>query len=180
MPDALRLGFGPFAAPAQGVLLVFCGENLKFGPATSKAIAPAIDHVTRAARAEHFSGKSGAALELSVPPGLKAARLAVLGLGKASALAPKDIVMLGGRALGKLPAGAADATVFAELPGGAMSAQQAADLAQGLRLRPLQDQAQRRRRAQAGKPQPRRRRRRCRGLAQSLRRTRRSRRRRVA
>jgi leucyl aminopeptidase len=135
MPDALRLGFGPFAAPAKGVLVVFCGENLKFGPATSKAIAPAVDHVTRAARAERFGGKSGAALELSVPPGLKAARLVVLGLGKASALAPKDIVMLGGRALGKLPAGAADATVFAELPGGAMSAQQAADLAQGLRLR---------------------------------------------
>src|SRR6476661_1597770 len=99
MPDAFRLGFGPFAAPAKGVLVVFCGENLKFGPATSKAIAPAIDHVTRAARAERFSGKSGAALELSVPPGLKAARLVVLGVGKTSRLTPKDIVMLGGRAL---------------------------------------------------------------------------------
>ncbi len=33
MPDALKLGFTPFARP-RGVLIVFCGENLKFGSAT--------------------------------------------------------------------------------------------------------------------------------------------------
>jgi leucyl aminopeptidase len=37
--------------------------------------------------------------------------------------------------MGKLPAGASEVTVFAELPGGAMKPDQAADLAQGARLR---------------------------------------------
>jgi leucyl aminopeptidase len=37
--------------------------------------------------------------------------------------------------MGKLPASAAEATVFAELPGSAMSAARTADLAQGMRLR---------------------------------------------
>ena len=32
MPDALKLGFGPFAAPAKGVFIVFCDDALKFGP----------------------------------------------------------------------------------------------------------------------------------------------------
>ena len=31
MTDALKLGFGPFAAPAKGVLVVFCDDGLKFG-----------------------------------------------------------------------------------------------------------------------------------------------------
>ena len=41
MPDALKLGFGAFTAPAKGVLIVFCDDKLKFGPATTKAIGPA-------------------------------------------------------------------------------------------------------------------------------------------
>src|SRR5262249_36721703 len=47
----------------------------------------------------------------------------------------KDFLKLGGFATGKLPNAASEATVFAELPGGAMKAEQAADLAQGARLR---------------------------------------------
>ena len=38
MPDALKLGFSPFAAAPKGVLLVFCDDRLKFGPATAKAL----------------------------------------------------------------------------------------------------------------------------------------------
>jgi leucyl aminopeptidase len=135
MPDAPKIGFGPFAAPPRGVLVVFCDEGLKFGPATRKALGPAADLVARAAKAEHFTGMNGSALELSVPDGLKATRLVVIGLGKPADLKPKDIVMLGGAAMGKLPAKAAEACMFAEVPAGAMSAEQAADLAQGVALR---------------------------------------------
>jgi leucyl aminopeptidase len=135
MPDALKLGFGPFAAPARGVLAVFCDGNLKFGPATRKAIAPAAGLVTRAAKSEAFTGKNGSALELIVPDGLKANRLVVIGVGKPTELKQKDFVMLGGLAMGKLPKSAAEACVFAELPGGAMRADDAADLAQGVQLR---------------------------------------------
>ena len=41
MSDALTLGFGPFAAPAKDVLIVFCDQGLNFGPATRKALGPA-------------------------------------------------------------------------------------------------------------------------------------------
>jgi leucyl aminopeptidase len=135
MPDALKLGFGPFATLARGVLVVFCDDALKFGPATRKTIAPAAGQVTRAAKAETFTGKNGSALELVVPEGLKVARLVVIGVGKPAALKQKDFVTLGGLAIGKLPKSAAEATVFAELPGGAMRADAAADLAQGVALR---------------------------------------------
>ena len=135
MTAALKLGFGPFGAPAKGVLVVFCDEGLKFGPATRKALGPAADLVARAAKAERFTGKKNSALELVVPEGLKVARLVVAGVGKVAEINPKDFLKLGGLAMGKLPNSASDATVFAELPGGAMKPDQAADLAQGVRLR---------------------------------------------
>jgi leucyl aminopeptidase len=135
MTDALKLGFGPFTAPAKGVWVVFCDDHLKFGPATAKALASATGLVARAAKAEHFTGKSGSTLELSVPDGLKADRLVVIGTGKAGDLEPKDFLKFGGAAMGKLPKTTAGGTVFAELPSGAMSAAQAADLAQGAVLR---------------------------------------------
>ena len=135
MSDALKLGFGPFAAPAKGVLIVFCDQGLKFGPATRKVLGSAAALVARAAKAERFTGKSGSALELIVPEGLKVDRLAVIGVGKTTAIEPKDFLKFGGLAMGKWPASAAVGSVFAELPGGAMTPQQAADLAQGMRLR---------------------------------------------
>jgi leucyl aminopeptidase len=139
MSDALKLGFAPFAAPARigpsGVLVVFCDDSLRFGSATNKAIAPAVDLVARAAKAERFTGKSGSALELVVPEGLKVVRLVVIGVGKTAPLEQKDILKLGGLAMGKLPAAASEGMVFAELPGRALKADEAADLALGVVLR---------------------------------------------
>jgi len=135
MTDAFKLGFGPFTAPAKGVLVIFCDEGLKFGPATRKALGSAADQIARAAKAERFTGKKNSTLELIIPAGLKAERLMVIGLGKTAELKPKDFLKLGGLATGKLPASAIDTTVFAEVPGGAMKSEQAADLAQGARLR---------------------------------------------
>ena len=139
MSDALKLGFGPFAAPAKigasGVLIFFCDDALKLGPATRKALGTAAGLVARAAKAERFTGKSGSALELIVPEGLKVARLIVIGVGKIADLEPKDVLKLGGIAMGKLPLSANEGIVFAEWPGGAMKPDQAADLAQGVCLR---------------------------------------------
>lgn len=137
MTAALKLGFGPLTAPAKGkgVLIVFCDDGLKFGPATAKALGPATALVSRAAKSEKFTGKSGAALELLVPEGLKLDRLVVIGTGKAGEMDAKDFLKLGGAAMGKLPVSAAEGTVMAETAKGAMSAAQAADLAQGALLR---------------------------------------------
>ena len=139
MSDAFKLGFAPFAAPAKigvaGVLVVFCDDGLKFGSATNRAIAPAAALVARAAKAERFTGKSGSALELIVPEGLKVARLVIIGAGKTAGLQQKDMLKLGGLAMGKLPLAASEGVVFAELPGGALKAEQAADMALGVLLR---------------------------------------------
>ena len=133
MTDAVKLGFGPLSAPAKGSLVVFCDDGLKFGPATRKLIGAAVDLVQRAAKSERFTGKAGSSLDLIHPEGLKVARLLVAGIGKRSEL--KDFVRLGGAVMGKLPKAASEATFVAELPDGPLDAQQAADLAQGARLR---------------------------------------------
>ena len=104
MADARKLAFAPFAAPAKGVLVLFCEEGLKFGPATRKALAPTGDLVQRAAAADQFTGKSGSALDIVAPAGLPVARLAILGVGKAGKLKAQDFVKLGGAAMGKVPA----------------------------------------------------------------------------
>jgi len=95
MTDAFKVGFGPFTAPSKGVVVVFCDEGLKFGPATRRVLGTAVvDQVTRVAKAERFNGKKNSTLELIVPAGLKAERLIVIGLGKTVDLKSKDFIRL--------------------------------------------------------------------------------------
>ena len=51
MSDALTVGFVPLSTAASGILVVFCDDELKLGPATRKALRPAADLVKRAAAA---------------------------------------------------------------------------------------------------------------------------------
>ena len=135
MADAAKLAFAPFATPAKGVLVLFCEEGLKFGAASRKALEPTGDLVQRAAAADRFTGKSGSSLDLLAPAGLGVGRLSILGVGKAAKLKAQDFVKLGGSAMGKVPASAGEATIFADLAGGAMKPDQAAELALGTQLR---------------------------------------------
>jgi leucyl aminopeptidase len=134
MAGSGKLGFSAFAAPSKGVLIVFTDEDLRLGSATRNVLGSARDLVTRVARAERFSGKSGTSLDIVAPASLKVARLTVLGIGKGE-LKPRDVVKLGGIAMGKIPSSASEATVVADLPGGAMTPEQAADVALGATLR---------------------------------------------
>jgi leucyl aminopeptidase len=134
MTEAPKLGFTPFGR-VRGVLVVFCGDNLKLGSATQRVLADAGDLVRRAAAAEHFTGKNGAVLDIVAPSGLKLPRLVVVGTGKDSDLKRKDLVKLGGIAMGRVPALAAEATIFAEFASGPLKGDQVADLALGARLR---------------------------------------------
>jgi leucyl aminopeptidase len=92
MSDAVKVGFVAFSAAPRGVLVVFCDDALKFGEATRKALGKAADTVKRAAAANQFKGKSGAALDILAPEGIKSPRLIVIGAGKASALKEKDFL----------------------------------------------------------------------------------------
>jgi leucyl aminopeptidase len=139
MPDPRKLSFGPIAAPAGGVLVVFADDSLRFGAKTRGVLGSAADLVARAAKTERFTGKSGSALDLVAPAGLKATRLIVIGTGKADdgkpQETPRDHVKLGGIAQGRIPAFAAEATILLELSDGALKAEAAADVALGANLR---------------------------------------------
>jgi leucyl aminopeptidase len=134
MPAALKFGFTPFARP-RGVLIMFCEENLKLGPASHRALLPIGDLFRRAAAADRFTGKAGSSLDIVAPAGLDLPRLVMIGIGKESELKPKDIVKLGGIAIGKVPNPAPSATIFAEFASGPLKAPQVADLALGAQLR---------------------------------------------
>lgn len=135
MPDAVKVGFVSFSAAARGVLVLFSDESLKFGPVGSKLLGDAIATVKRAASAAHFKGKSGSALDILAPQGLKVDRLIVVGTGKNGARTPHDYVTLGGATLARLSSKVGPVTVVAELSDGAMSAADAAAVAAGIRLR---------------------------------------------
>ncbi len=135
MSDAVKVGFVPFSTAPGGTLVVFCDDTLKFGAATRKALGDATDVVGRAAATNQFKGKSGSALDILAPEGLKAARLIVVGAGKLSAIKDYDFLKLGGAVAGKLRAGNDAVTIMAELPTGAMEPDQAAAVASGIRLR---------------------------------------------
>ncbi len=163
MPDALKLGFAPIAAPQRGVLIVFCNPELRFGPQTRRLLGGAIEQVRRAAAAERFTGKGGSALDLPAPDGLKASRLIVVGTGKrdtdkgGAREAGKgtdrgpdkgpdkgqdkgqdkgpDWVNTGGSAFGRVPARETEATIVAENAEGPLKADDTADLALGAMLR---------------------------------------------
>src|SRR3954470_1840538 len=135
MPTTLQLKFVPFGTSPKGVLIVFCEEGVKFGPAARKALAPTGDLVTRAAAAERFQGKNGSTLDILTPAGLEVTRLVIVGAGKVADLKSEDFVKLGGVAMGKVSPAARDAQIIADLPGGAVKPELAADLALGVRLR---------------------------------------------
>jgi leucyl aminopeptidase len=135
MSDAVKVGFVPFSTAPRGILVVFCDDTLKFGAATRKALGDATDVVGRAAATNQFKGKSGSALDILAPEGLKASRLIVVGAGKLSAIKDYDFLKLGGAVAGKLRAGNDAVTIIAELPTGALKPEQAAAVASGVRLR---------------------------------------------
>ena len=135
MPGRLELEFAPLGTAAKGVLVLFCEEELKFGPVARRALAPTGDLVRRAASIDRFKGKNGSALDLVAPAGLEVPRLLIVGVGKARDLKTRDFIKLGGAAMGRIPAAASDVTLVADLPDGAFKPERAADLALGLQLR---------------------------------------------
>jgi leucyl aminopeptidase len=135
MSDAVKVGFVPFSAGLNGVLVTFCDDTLKFGPTTRKTLGKAVDLVKRAAAANQFKGKSGSLLDILAPEGIKIQRLIVVGVGKPSEIKDKDFLKFGGAPAGKLNAASSAVTVLAELSEGAMTPEQAAALAIGIRLR---------------------------------------------
>ena len=134
MPVTLKVGFAGFERP-RGVLIVFCGEGLKFGPKTQRLLSPISDLFRRAASADRFTAKNGSILDILAPVGLNLPRLVVIGTGKERDLKDRDLVKLGGIAMGALRKGAPQATIVAEFASDTLKGEQIADLVLGARLR---------------------------------------------
>ena len=99
MSVSLKIRFAGFERP-RGVLIVFCGEGLKFGPKTQRVLSPIGDLFRRAASADRFTAKNGTVLDIIAPGGLNVPRLVVIGTGKERDLKDRDLVKLGGIAMG--------------------------------------------------------------------------------
>ena len=134
MADPPKIGFASFDR-LRGVLVVFCAGGLKFGPATHKALSTVNGQVQRAAAADRFTGKNGSSLDIIAPPGLAVPRLVVVGTGKERDLKDRDLVKLGGVAMGRVPGGATQVTIVAEFGAGPLKTGQISDLVLGARLR---------------------------------------------
>ena len=72
MPDAPKLGFTAFAH-LRGVLVAFCGENLKFGSAAQKALAPLGDLVGAPPRPIASPARTARSLDIVAPAGSQCA-----------------------------------------------------------------------------------------------------------
>jgi len=135
MSDAVKVGFVPFSTAPRGILVVFCDDALKLGPATRKALGAAANLIKRAAATSQFKGKSGSTLDILAPEGIKIQSLIVIGTGKTSELKEKDFLKFGGIAAGKLRPGNDALTIIAESADGALKPESAAAIAVGVRLR---------------------------------------------
>ncbi|MFK8251702.1 leucyl aminopeptidase [Ancylobacter terrae] len=139
MSDSLKISFAKLSSTPAGVVVLLAGEGPTsapvLGPVSEALLAPAGDLLARAAGADRFTGKSGSTLDIVAPSGLAAARLIIVGIGKASDLKPLDWLKLGGTVMGALPSSVRDASILLETAGAEVEPARAADFAAGLRLR---------------------------------------------
>jgi leucyl aminopeptidase len=137
MTDNLDVAFAALSTAPEPTAAAFAGNDLVMGPALQALNAKSGGAVIKAAEAAEFKGKSKTAIELLAPPKLDIHRLVVVGAGRAQDLAEKDVVLLGGFALGQLAQRKAQrASLLAEVQGVDMKPEAlAATLAFGAMLR---------------------------------------------
>jgi leucyl aminopeptidase len=135
MAKAPKISFSQLKPSLAGTVIILADENLGLGATAKRALAPAGQLLSRAAKSEGFKGKLGKSLDLIAPSSLSIDRLIVLGLGKLKDLKPTEWIKLGGKAMAKVSSSAKKVTVLLELPQGSVSADAAAEFALGMRLR---------------------------------------------
>ncbi|MBM3563877.1 MAG: leucyl aminopeptidase [Alphaproteobacteria bacterium] len=107
-------------------LVAFVGRDLAMGERAASVLKDAAPHLTRAAAAAKFKGKSGTSIEILAAPGAPASRLVLMGVGKAdegegeggeTAKPFDDFFALGGQTAGKIGPGARAVILF-DMPAG--------------------------------------------------------------
>jgi leucyl aminopeptidase len=135
MAETPKISIVDLKTPVAGTLVVITDENLALGSAAEAHLKPSGDLLERVAKIEKFKGKPNKVLALTAPSGLKLEHVLVAGVGKAKDMKSENWLKLGGTIGGRLPAGARNVTVLAQLPGGKLSAEDAAQIGLGIKLR---------------------------------------------
>src|ERR1700704_4776527 len=107
----MQISFVASSHVLGGAWVVGAGEGaalLPAGVAADKACGGAL---SRALKVSRFTGKTGQMLEVLAPPGLKASRLLLVGLGKPEDLDEKGLETLGAQIVGRLFAAGETAAV---------------------------------------------------------------------
>lgn len=134
MPNEAKVSFAPLDDAFRAVTVVFAGKDGELGDAAGKRLGESVSaRIAAAAKAESFSGKSGASLSLPAEAGLGDAPVLLIVVGTQTKDEPLDFLNLGGQVQGKLPKGR-DVSVLGLLPTGAMTPEQAALFALGAQL----------------------------------------------
>ena len=132
MAARYSIAFSKFAAVKKGAVFVLSAEDAGISE-TGKAHDPA-NTLARALPIADFSGKFGSVAEVLAPEGAEIGRLAVIGVGKISALDEYAWMKLGGQIAASLRK-AEEVAIILDLPGVEVGAAEAAGLAAGILLR---------------------------------------------
>jgi len=115
----MKISFSKPGLPAKGALVVGVYEGKKLTASATELDRKTKGAITRAIAGSRFSGKSRQILSVLAPAGTDAARVVLLGLGKAKGeMKPVDIEAMGGALVGELGnSGVREASVAFDLPG---------------------------------------------------------------
>jgi len=129
----MQISFADPSLPASGTLIVTVTQDRVLGPAGREIDRATGGQVARAMAASRFTGKKDETLELLAPAGLTVARVLLIGLGKADAVAEAGFEALGGAVVASLgKSGETAAWISLEVPEGATVAPARAAAAAGL------------------------------------------------
>lgn len=134
----MNITFAEFSLPKTGALIILVAEGKTLTGRAAEVDKAAGGALSRAAKAEGFTGKAGSSVEVLGASGLSLSRVRLQGLGKASEIDVLALEKAGGEAVGKLEAAketngfiALDDIKGLKVPG----AEAAARVAFGARLR---------------------------------------------
>jgi leucyl aminopeptidase len=134
----MKIAFVKSELPSAGTIVVGVLEEHRLTPTAQQVDKLTKGAIARALGVGRFKGRPDEQLAILAPPGIDAARILLVGLGKADALDALTLQAVGGRIAAALnAAGESQATVAVdEIAGARLSTgETAAHLAQGARLR---------------------------------------------
>jgi leucyl aminopeptidase len=134
----MKIAFAKPELPSTGTIAVGVLEEHRLTPTAQQLDKQTKGAIGRALGVGRFKGRADEQLSVLTPPGIEAARILLIGLGKAESLDALTLQAIGGRTVAALNAAGEHAAAVAvdEIPGARTAvAEMAAHLAQGARLR---------------------------------------------